>query len=225
MENAVIKIHNPKDKPINKAVIWLHGLGADGHDFEPIVPELGLSADMGVRFIFPNAPMMPVTINGGYVMSSWYDIVELGDLLRKVDITQIATACQRIQRIIKAQEAMGIALSDIVLAGFSQGGAVAYHTALKTQGLGGLLTLSTYFATAETLTEADIVADFDLPIFIQHGSFDDVVSPYFAERAKMALTAFGFSPKVSLYPVAHHLCPKQIGDIGQWLNAILTKSS
>lgn len=217
MQNALIVNHNPNHQPITKAVIWLHGLGADGHDFEPIVPHLGLPCDLGVRFIFPHAPKMPVTINGGYVMSSWYDILAMDDLLREVDTAHIEQAALRIQSIIQSQVDDGLALADIVVAGFSQGGAVAYHVALATQGLGGLLALSTYFATADVYQQRAICAKMDLPILIQHGNYDDIVSPYFAQKAKEVLENLGLTAQINLYPAAHHLHPKQISDIGKWL--------
>lgn len=222
MENAVITTHNPTNQPITKAVIWLHGLGADGHDFLPIVPALGLDEHLAVRFIFPHAPQMPVTINGGYVMSSWYDILAMGDLMREVDVPQIQLASARIKAIVEAQVAQGLTPSDIVVAGFSQGGAVAYHTALTLPDLGGLLALSTYFATAQTLHIDQVYAKRDLPIYIQHGTYDDKVSPNFATQAEHALQVMGFAPKMAFYPAAHHLHDKQISDIGQWFNEIFS---
>ena len=143
--------HNPSNKLIDKAVIWLHGLGASGHDFEPVVPQLGLSSDLAVRFIFPHAPSRPVTINGGMVMPSWYDIFEMS-LDRKVDIAQIEQSSQQIKDLINHEIEQGVAPENIVIAGFSQGGAVAYHIALSyPQRLAGLLTLSTYLVTNDQI--------------------------------------------------------------------------
>ncbi|MFC0819481.1 alpha/beta hydrolase [Moraxella marmotae] len=217
--DSVIVEHNPNAKPIRHAVIWLHGLGASGHDFEPIVPELGLSADVAVRFIFPHAPKMPVTINGGYVMPAWYDILEMS-LERKVDVAQIAQSSQLINQIIDEQIAQGIDSKNIIIAGFSQGGAVAYHTVLMAERpLGGLLALSTYFATAEHISHAGI--NQNIAVKIDHGDFDDVVPKVLGVRAKQGLENLGLKPTLSNYPMAHQVCLAQIKNIGIWLNGLL----
>ncbi len=218
MKDAIIIEHNPKQMPITKAVIWLHGLGANGYDFVPVVPELGLSDEVGVRFIFPNAPKLPVTINGGYVMPAWYDILEMGDLSRKVDVVQINQSANRIKEIVKAQENDCILPKDIVVAGFSQGGAVAYQVAMSLPKLGGLLALSTYFATASEFDKHSVLASEALPICIQHGTYDDVVSATLGAQAKTTLESLGFKPSFKLYPMAHQVCMAQIRDIGAWLN-------
>lgn len=214
--DSVIVTHNPKNLPISKAVIWLHGLGASGHDFEPIVPELGLSDEVGVRFIFPHAPKIPVTVNGGYVMPAWYDILEM-TLDRKVDVAHIDASSQAINQLIDEQIAQGIASQDIIIAGFSQGGAVAYHTVLTNQRvLGGLLALSTYFATSSQIDVMGV--NRSIPVKIDHGQFDDVVPMLLGIRAKESLQKLGLAPTFSQYPMAHQVCLAQIKEIGAWLN-------
>ena len=161
-------IHNPNNLPIDRAVIWLHGLGANGHDFEPVVPDLGLDGNHGVRFVFPHAPAIPVTINQGYVMPAWYDILEMS-LERKIDTAQIEQSAAWIGELIAREAERGVSPAHIVIAGFSQGGAVAYKTALTyDKPLAGLLTLSTYLATKDSLTLSD--ANKNLNIAIHHGT-------------------------------------------------------
>lgn len=217
--DCVIVEHNPTNKSIDKAIIWLHGLGASGHDFEPIVPALGLGKDLAVRFVFPHAPQIPVTINGGYVMPAWYDILEMS-LERKVDVAQIETSSQQIRNLIAQQVKQGVAEENIVIAGFSQGGAVAYHTALShPQKLAGLLTLSTYLATPEQIDYSD--ANKDIDIKIDHGSQDPVVPAVLGEQATQILQGKGYEVDYTTYPMAHQVCPPQIKAIGAWLNKVL----
>ena len=212
-------IHNPNNLPIDRAVIWLHGLGANGHDFEPVVPELGLDGKHGVRFVFPHAPAIPVTINQGYVMPAWYDIFEMS-LARKIDVVQIEQSAQRIRDLIAREIERGVAPEHIVLAGFSQGGAVAYHTALSyDKPLAGLLTLSTYLATKDSLQLSD--ANKQLNIAIHHGTHDNVVPEQLGRQAKDWLEAQGYQPSYHTYPMAHQVCLPQIKLIGQWLNTVL----
>ena len=211
--------HNPSNKPIDRAVIWLHGLGASGHDFEPVVPQLGLNSDMAVRFIFPHAPNRPVTINGGMVMPSWYDIFEMS-LDRKVDIVQIEQSAQQIKDLIHREIERGVKPEHIVIAGFSQGGAVAYHIALGyPQRLAGLMTLSTYLATHDQINYSE--ANKDLPILIEHGTHDPVVPVALGEQASKTLSAKGYKVDYRTYPMAHQVCMPQIQDIGKWLNKVL----
>ena len=180
--DAVIVEHNPANKVINRAVIWLHGLGASGHDFEPVVPQLGLDADMAVRFIFPHAPNRPVTVNGGMVMPAWYDILEMS-LERKVDVNQIEESAQQIEDLMAREVERGVKPEHIVIAGFSQGGAVAYHVALGyPERLAGLMTLSTYLATNDNISYS--TANKDMPILIEHGTHDPVVPAILGEQAK-----------------------------------------
>lgn len=205
--------------PATATVILLHGLGADGNDFVPIVSEMRLPSSMAVRFIFPNAPSIPVSINGGYVMPAWYDITEL-TIDRKIDATQLIDSAEQIRRLIDREIDRGIPSSRIVLAGFSQGGAVSYQTALTyMQPLAGLLCMSTYFATRDTITPNS--ANKNLPIFICHGSRDPMVPERLGLEAQERLIAMGYSVEYKSYPVEHSVCPEEIADMSQWLQRVL----
>lgn len=217
--DAVIKEHNPSQKQIDRAVIWLHGLGASGHDFESVVPELGLAKDMAVRFIFPHAPQRPVTVNGGFIMPAWYDILEMS-LERKVDIAQIEESTQQIYALITREIAGGVAPEHIVIAGFSQGGAVAYHVALGyPERLAGLMALSTYLATNDNIDYS--AANKDMPILIEHGTHDPVVPVILGQQAKQLLSDKGYHVEYNTYPMAHQVCMPQIQNMGKWLNEVL----
>lgn len=197
-------------------VIILHGLGADGRDFESLVPALNLGSKHAVRFILPNAPRMPVTVNGGMVMPAWYDIMEMS-LDRRVDEKQLKMSAQRIQALIDEQVEHGIAPERIILAGFSQGGAVAYEAALSyPKRLGGLLAMSTYLATADSLDYAE--ANRELPIEIHHGLMDPVVFESLGRTARDCLIEKGYPVNYRQYPMAHAVCPQQIMDISRWLD-------
>lgn len=212
--------HNPLNQPIDKAVIWLHGLGASGDDFVPVVPHLGLPDELAVRFVFPHAPSIPVTINGGYVMPAWYDILERS-IDRKVDIEQIVLSSDKIGQLVDEQIRQGVPSQNIIIAGFSQGGAVAYHHALtRDKPLAGLLALSTYFATAE---QVKTVPDTALPVLIHHGEYDDTVPEILGVRAKNALLERGIEPEYRNYAMAHQVCMEQIKDIGAWMTDIFAK--
>jgi len=200
------------------SVIWLHGLGADGSDFEAVVPELGLARDPGVRFVFPHAPQMPVTCNGGYVMPAWYDIVSLDSSSRTVDAAGIIAARQAIRRLIERENQRGVPCSRVFLAGFSQGGAVAYTTALThAETLAGVIALSTYIPTPQLLEDEATAANQGLPIFAAHGSEDDVVSPELGIRARDFLTRHGHQVEWHEYPMPHSVCLEEIQEIGRWL--------
>lgn len=201
------------------AVIWLHGLGADGHDFASLVPELQLPTVPNIRFVFPHAPSIAVTINGGYVMPAWYDILEIS-LDRKVDAEQLRASARQIHTLIEREISRGIASANIILAGFSQGGAVVYEAALTfTKPLGGLLALSTYFATRESIIFNP--ANKNIPILIQHGSEDGVVSEMLAQRAYQQLREDGYNVAYESYFMEHSLCAEQIIAISHWLQKIL----
>jgi len=203
------------------SVIWLHGLGADGHDFAPIVPELNLPKELGIRFIFPHAPAIPVTVNNGYVMPAWFDILEM-DIDRKVDSTQLLVSAAAINRLVDRELERGINSRRIILAGFSQGGAVAYQVSLShSLPLGGLIAMSTYFATSDTIVLSD--ANRTLPIEIQHGSYDPVVPPALGIRAAEFLKERGYSVAFRTYPMDHSVCPQQIGDISAALQRFLVQ--
>lgn len=218
--SSVVVAHNPNKNIVDAAVIWLHGLGANGHDFVPIVPQLQLHNDLAVRFIFPNAPSMPITINNGYVMPAWYDILEMS-LDRRVDIEHVLSSSQSIEKIIEGEIESGISEQRIIIAGFSQGGVIAYQTVLHyPRRLGGLLALSTYLVNEATLGEAKLV---DLPICIMHGCYDDIVPESMGKKAHQTLQKLGYQPKWHSYPMAHQVCNQQIADIGHWLNMVLKK--
>ena len=206
-------------RPADATVIWLHGLGADGHDFEPIVPELRLPDSAAIRFIFPHAPSIPVTINAGYVMPAWYDIKAM-DLDRHVDEAQLQASAGAIRNFIDREIERGIDSRRIIIAGFSQGGAVAYETALSyPRPLGGLLALSTYFATEKSVQLAE--ANQGLPIRIYHGSFDPIVPEILGRRSLERLQSLGYDVQYRTYPMEHAVCPQEIGDIASALRECL----
>ncbi len=200
------------------SVIWLHGLGADGHDFEAIVPELRLPGDTFLRFVFPHAPVQPVTINGGMAMRSWYDIVSF-DSEGRADRAGVLASSDRLEGLIAREIERGIAPNKIVIAGFSQGGAVAIHTALQTKhDIAGLMALSTYMALPDDVASASCRKD--LPIFMAHGSFDPVLSMEWGRLSADKLIDAGYSVDWHEYPMAHAVCPQEIADISHWLSAI-----
>ena len=204
-------------EPANAAVIWLHGLGADGHDFVPIVPELGLPAGHRIRFIFPHAEVRPVTLNGGMAMRAWYDIATL-DRNGAVDDAGIAASRLRLQRRIAKEIESGIAAERIVVAGFSQGGAIAYHTALRHRPrLAGLLALSTYLPGAGAVISAEDLTDRSLPMMVMHGAHDPVLPMALGQMAAEQISTLGFTPQWRAYPMAHQVCFEQITEIGRWL--------
>lgn len=204
------------------AIIWLHGLGADGHDFAPIVPELDLPPELAIRFIFPHAPLLPVTINNGHVMPAWYDIRSL-DLRQTEDEGGIRASQQRIETLIRHEEARGIPASRIVLAGFSQGGAIALHTALRYSApLAGVLALSTYLPLPSTLASEASPANAGLPVFMAHGAADSVIPVSQGIASRNWLQERGYKVAWREYPMAHSVCPEEITDIGQWLVQVLT---
>ena len=199
------------------SVIWLHGLGADGSDFEPVVPELGLE-DYAVRFVFPHAPMIPVSCNGGYVMRAWYDIISLDIDSRQIDDAGILESRQAIRRLIARENRRGIACNRIVIAGFSQGGAIAYAVALThTEKLAGIVALSTYIPNPGWLLAEATEVNKATPIFAAHGSADDVVSFQLGIAARNLLVQHGYTLEWCDYPMPHSVCPQEIAAIGNWL--------
>ena len=201
------------------AVIWLHGLGASGHDFVPVVPHLGLPDNHGVRFVFPHAPEIPVTINGGMVMPAWYDILAMS-IEREIDLKQIKSSSAAVCELIQREPDAGIPSDRIVLAGFSQGGAVVYHTALAyPKTLAGLMTMSTYFPAAEEVQLS--AANKTLPINIFHGTQDPMVQESMGHIAKQILQGMGFTPEYRAYPMQHEVCAEEIVDIGNSLKGWL----
>lgn len=205
--------------PATATVIWLHGLGASGDDFVPIIPELDLPKELAVRFIFPHAPQIPVTINGGYIMPAWYDITAM-NIEREIDEAQLLASSNAIKQLIDREIARGIASERIILAGFSQGGAVAYQTALTyPKSLGGLLVLSSYFATHKTI--AINPANQQLSIAIFHGIYDSVVNELLGSQALQNLRAMGYQPYYRSYEMEHEVCLEEVMDISTWLQARL----
>lgn len=199
-------------------VIWLHGLGADGNDFVSVVPELRLPASVAIRFIFPHAPLMPVTCNGGYVMRAWYDILSLGGSHREVDETGLRASRNVIRALIKTENARGIPTHRIVLAGFSQGGAMAYTAGLThPEALAGIIALSCYLPSPSLIEAERSAANRATPIFAAHGSFDDVVSYQLGTSARDILLAAKQPLEWHSYPMAHSVCIEEIVAIGHWL--------
>ena len=210
--------HTTHPEP-DASVIWLHGLGADGNDFAPIVPQLGLAENYKIRFLFPHAPSMPVTVNGGFVMPAWYDILQM-EIDRRIDTRGLLQSVTEIQKFVERERERGIDSSRIVIAGFSQGGAVAYHLALEyPEKLAGLLAMSTYFATMDTVKIAETATD--LPVLIQHGLFDPVVPESLGKKAVSFLESKGFSAAYQTFPMEHAVCPDQIEEISNWLQTLL----
>ena len=200
------------------AVIWMHGLGADGSDFEPIVPELGLTDVPTVRFIFPNAPYRPVTCNGGYVMRAWYDIISLEPDSRKIDEAGLLESREIVRQLIQREVQRGIPSQRIFLAGFSQGGAVAYLSALThPEPLAGVIALSTYIPEARLITAELSTANRHIPLFVAHGTDDDVVSIKLGRQALALLEQCGLDPTWRTYDMPHSLCIEEVQDIAGWL--------
>ena len=202
------------------SIIWLHGLGADGHDFESIVPQLRLKAQAHIHFIFPNAPIQAVTINGGMKMRSWYDIFEMS-LARKVEIDGIYQSAAAIEVLIQQEIAKGIDSANILLAGFSQGGLIALHTGLRCpQKLAGIIALSTYLPTVDSLKTEAATANRTIPVFMAHGSMDSVVAMPNGKMAFDALQAMEYPVKWYQYPMDHSVCMEEVRDIADFINAI-----
>lgn len=204
------------------AVIWLHGLGATYHDFPPVVPELGLPRDHGVRFVFPQAPSIPVTINGGMVMPAWYDILGL-DFDRRVDEAGVRRSAAALAALVAREVERGVASERIVVAGFSQGGAIALHEGVRHPvRLGGILALSTYLACDGNLDAERSAANGDLPILMCHGHSDPMVPLGLGVRARERLLGLGYAVDWREYPMAHEVSRAELRDVGEWLRARLS---
>lgn len=207
--------------PQTATVIWLHGLGADGHDFVPIVPELGLGKEHGIKFVFPHAAIRPVTINNGYSMRAWYDILSL-TRMEKQDVAGTQASAARIAGLLDAERAAGIASERLILAGFSQGCAMALYTGLRyPQRLGGLLALSGYLPLHESLATEASAANKDVPILMCHGQYDPVLPLVLGKSSAEILGAAGYRVDWHEYPMQHQVCPEEIDDIGAFLRARL----
>jgi phospholipase/carboxylesterase len=206
--------------PPKAAVIWLHGLGADGSDFVPIVPELRLSPDLGVRFVFPHARTRPVTINNGYVMRAWYDIRGLARSAAE-DAEGIRESQARVSALVDAQQHRGITPARVVIAGFSQGGAIALQTALRyPSALAGVLALSTYLPLQQTLPAEAAAANRSIQILMCHGTNDPMVPVQLGELSRQVLTGLGYAVDWRTYPMEHSVCPAEVTDIGHWLRQV-----
>ena len=214
-EDAIVLA--PADGPADAAIIWMHGLGADGFDFVPLVPELKLPAQARIRFVFPHAEVRPVTVNAGYAMRAWYDIQDLTPGGRD-DADGMATTRARIETCIARERMAGIAPQRILLAGFSQGGAVALHVGLRhDEPLAGILALSCYLPFRDRIAAEAHAANRSTPILMCHGRDDVVILPAFGETSRDALFAAGLNVEWRLYYMAHNLCRPQIADIAVWI--------
>lgn len=207
---------NPKN-PAKASVIWLHGLGATSDDFVPIVPELNLAESLGVRFVFPQAPMHPITINSGMTMPAWFDIKSL-DGTAEEDAQGIQNTQQLVEQLIAHEKQLGIPSHKIILAGFSQGGAMALHTGLRhAEPLAGILALSCYLPLASKLVTECTDANRNIPIFMAHGKEDTLVLWQWADFSRSFLENSGYSVKFKTYPMAHTVCEEEVADIGEWI--------
>lgn len=223
MENDLLDcIEINPDKTPSHVVIWLHGLGADGHDFEAIVPELNLTPPPHIRYVFPHAPMRPVTINGGMVMRAWYDILEM-NVSRRVDTDNIIESSRLIERLIQRELDNGMASEQILLAGFSQGGAIVLHTGLRyKKPLAGILALSTYSPTVDTLETERSDANRSIPIMMAHGTFDPVIPISHATDTIKALERMNYTVDWQDYPMEHQVCMEEIHKISRWMTRVMT---
>jgi phospholipase/carboxylesterase len=202
------------------AVLWLHGLGADGHDFEPLVPQLRLPPGLRVRFVFPHAPVRPVTLNMGMRMRAWYDILQLGG--GREDDAGIRESQALLEALIARECRRGVAAQRIVLAGFSQGGAVALHTGLRhAERLAGILALSTYLPLAASVAVERSAANAGVPLFMAHGRFDDIIPLERARQSRALLEGLGCKVEWHEYAMPHAVCGEEIADIAAWLRAVL----
>ena len=200
------------------SVIWLHGLGADGHDFEPIVPELRLPEELGLRFVFPHAPVRPVTLNGGMAMRAWFDILSL-DRNGLADEKGIRASAALLDQLVAHEQERGIAADQIIVAGFSQGGAIALHAGLRSaEKLAGVMALSTYLPLSGAF-EDEVTAS-DIPIFMAHGALDPILPMTLGRESADNLIAHGFEIEWHDYPMAHSVCAEEINDIRSWLLSI-----
>lgn len=203
------------------SVIWLHGLGADGYDFNPIVPQLRLPGGPVLRYVFPHAPVRPVTINGGAEMRAWYDITAIARG-GPVDEAGLKESVAAVQRLIRREAERGIPAERVVLAGFSQGGCVALHAALRyPETLAGVIGLSTWLPMAASLAAEAHPANRGTPVFLAHGSLDPVVPAAAGEECREFLTGQGYDVSFKSYVMPHAVCPEEVEDIRRWLGSVL----
>jgi phospholipase/carboxylesterase len=205
------------------AVIWLHGLGADAHDFEPIVPALSFGEECPVRYVFPNAPTRPVTLNAGALMRAWFDLQTL-DRDAIEDELGVRESASSIERLIERETERGIEPARILLAGFSQGGAVALFTALRySQSLAGVIALSTYLPLSDIVSQEKNPANEGIPIFMAHGQFDNMIDISLARNSRNRLQEMGYSVNWRKYPMSHSVIVEELSDIKAFIFAVLTK--
>jgi phospholipase/carboxylesterase len=201
------------------SIIWMHGLGADGHDFEPLVPELQADGMPTLRFVFPHAPVRPVTINNGYEMRAWYDIIGI-DNRSAEDFAGIKASADAIGDLIRAENKRGVATERIAIAGFSQGGAMALHIATRhSEKLAGVIALSCYLPLARELGTARSAANQSTPIFMAHGTQDPVVPYPLGDESRRLLEGMGYPVEWHAYPMPHALCEPEVADLRAWLSA------
>jgi len=207
----------PRGGVADASVVWLHGLGADGHDFEPIVPQLGLPADHRIRFVFPHARPIPVTLNMGMSMPAWYDIRSLES--RGTDEAGVLRSAAQVEALLAHEKAQGVPACRIVLAGFSQGGAIALYAGLRhPERLAGLLALSTYLVVAENLDAERSDVNRDVPILQCHGTYDPMVPEALGRACNETLTGLGYASRYETYPMEHQVCIEEIRLVGAWLS-------
>lgn len=222
MTSACVEIEtaaNPRH-----AVIWLHGLGADGHDFEPIVPPLVRPEWPPLRFVFPHAPVTPITLNGGLPMRAWYDIAGF-DLAQRQDEAGIRASIARVETLIAREVERGVPVANVVLTGFSQGGAIALAAGLRhADTLAAIVALSTYLPIAEVTAGERHAANAATPIFMGHGAFDPVVPRHLGERSRDQLREWGYHVDWHSYPMAHQVCPQEINELADFLTGCLRKA-
>jgi len=203
------------------SVVWMHGLGADGHDFEPIVPELRLPPRLPVRFVFPHAPLRPVTINQGHVMRAWYDIRALAGA-RREDEAGVRQSARQVEALLERERQRGVAPRRLVLAGFSQGGAMALHVGLRyPERLAGVMALSCYLPLADTLAAEAAPANRDVPIFWAHGVHDPMIPVAMAELGRQQVAALGYAIEWHQYAIPHSVSAEEIADVAGWLGRVL----
>lgn len=220
MSKTIERIYG--DTAPTHAVIWLHGLGATADDFVPVIPYLGLSEKLNIRFVFPQAPDRPITLNGGYVMPGWYDIKGT-DITDKEDLTGMTQSRQMLDALIDEQIAKGVLSANILLAGFSQGGAVAYYTGIRSvHKLAGILALSTYLPFLSSAKAEHSGANLLTPILAMHGKFDSVVPLSAGKLSVDGLTILGYQVEWREYEMEHTVVPEQLEDIGSWINKLFS---
>lgn len=218
-ELSCVEIESSKTA-IDKSIIWLHGLGADGHDFVPIIPELSLPVELNIRFIFPNAPVMPVTINNGYEMPAWFDIYS-PSIAAKIDIAGIEKSVKALEKLIAKEISRGVSSKNIILAGFSQGSAIALCTGLRySKPLAGIIALSGYLPETNKILGEASADNRQIPIFLAHGTEDPIVPYELGKITQAVLEQAGYPVSWHSYPMPHSVCADEIKDISTWIQTV-----